>query len=285
MNVLSQLIELLEVKPLETNVFVGQSQDLGFKSLFGGQVLGQALMAAQKTVENRPVHSLHAYFLRPGLATEAVFYEVDLIRSGRSFSTRRVVAKQGGRAILNMSASFQTPEEGLVHQDQRPSVPGPDGLPSELELARKIKDKIPEKIREKFTCDRPIEIRAIDPIDPFKPHKRPAKRYSWLKAIHEVPDDSAINAALLSYASDFGMAATALLPHGVSFISPNIQLASLDHSMWFHRPVNVGKWLLYEKDAPSASGGRGFNRGQIFTEDGRLVASVAQEGLMRKINL
>ncbi len=282
MDVLSQLIKLLAVKPLETNVFIGQSQDLGFRSVFGGQVLGQSLMAACKTVENRPIHSLHAYFLRPGLATEPIFYEVDQIRSGRSFSTRRVVAKQGGMAIFNMSASFQAVEEGFTHQGQVPSIPGPDGLPSELELARKVKHKIPEHLREKFTCDRPIEIRNIDPINPFNPHKRPAKKYSWLKAIHDVPDDPIINAALLSYASDFGLATTALLPHGESFFSPNLQVASLDHAMWFHRAAKVDQWLLYEKDAPSASGGRGFNRGQIFTADGILVASVAQEGLIRR---
>lgn len=281
-NVLDDLIKLLDVKLVETDAFLGQSQDLGFPNVFGGQVLGQALMAASKTVDGRGVHSLHGYFLRPGLVSEPIYYEVDQIRTGRSFSTRRVVAKQGGRAIFNMSISFHNEELGFEHQAQKPSVPGPDGMPSELERARKIKDQIPAKIREKFTCDRPIEIRVIDPVDPFNPHKRPAKKYSWIKAIHDVPDNPMIHLALLAYASDFGLATAALLPHGVSFLSPKMQVASLDHAMWFHRPFRIDDWLLYEKESPSASNSRGFNRGSIFGSDGSLVASVAQESLIRQ---
>ena len=250
--------------------------------MFGGQVLGQALMAAAKTVENRYVHSLHGYFLRPGLVSEPIFYEVDLIRTGRSFSTRRVVAKQGGRAIFNMSVSFHSEELGFEHQAEKPSVPGPQGLPSELERAREVQDQIPEGIREKFTCERAIEIRVIDPVDPFKPHKRPAKKYSWVKAIHDVPEDPKIHTALLAYASDFGLATASLLPHGVSFLSPKIQVASLDHAMWFHRPFRIDEWLLYEKESPSACNSRGFNRGSIFAPDGSMVASVAQESLIRQ---
>jgi len=284
-TVLEQLVKILELKAIETNVFVGNSQDLGFKSLFGGQVLGQALMAASRTVdEQRHIHSLHGYFLRAGNANESIFYEVDLIRSGKSFSTRRVVAKQGGLAIFSMSASFQVPETGFEHQTEKPSVPGPEGILSELEQARKVRDKVPEAIREKLTIDRPIEIRVVDPVDYFDPHRRPPLRYSWLKANGKLPAQALIHEAMLAYASDFGLSTTSLLPHGVSFLDPSVQVASLDHAMWFHRPFRMDEWLLYVTDSPSAFGSRGFNRGQIFTQDGILVASVAQEGLIRKIN-
>ncbi|NRA66938.1 MAG: acyl-CoA thioesterase II [Pseudobacteriovorax sp.] len=282
MDVLTKLIELLAVEAVETNVYLGQSQDLGFKAVFGGQVLGQSIMAAKNTVEGRVPHSLHAYFLRPGWVDEPIFYEVDMIRTGASFTTRRVVAKQGGRAIFNLAVSFQKPEEGFDHQAEKPSVPGPDGLPSELELLRKVQHKIPEKLRDKFTCDRPIEIRVLDPVDNFRPHKRPAKKYSWFRAVHEVPNDPMIQSALLAYASDYGLATTAMLPHGVTFFDPSIQIASIDHAMWFHRPINMSDWHLYEKDSTSASGGRGFNRGSIYSQDGTLVASVAQESLIRR---
>lgn len=280
-NVLGELVQLLQLEQVEKDVFVGQSQDLGFPAVFGGQVLGQSLMAAWESAGGWRPHSLHSYFLRPGDVKEPIYYEVDQIRTGKSFCTRRVVAKQHGRAILNLSASFQTEEPGFDHQVERPSVPGPDGIPSELEEARKIKDKLPESVREKFTCDRPIEIRVIDPVDFFHPRKRPAVRYSWFKAIDKLPDDPRIHYALLAYASDFGLATTALLPHGKSFAAPDIQVASIDHTMWFHRPFRMDQWLLYAKDSPSASGARGFNRGQIFTQDGVLVASVAQESLIR----
>lgn len=280
-KVLEELIELLSVEPLETNVFLGQSQDLGFPNVFGGQVLGQACMAASSTVKEGYLHSLHSYFLRPGLVSEPIYYEVDAIRTGRSFSTRRVVAKQRGRAIFNMSASFQLWEEGLDHQIEKPAVPGPDGIPSELELTRQIKDQIPVSIREKFTCDRPIEVRVIDPVDPFQPHKRPPKSYSWLRTAGQVDVNDSLAVALLAYASDFGLATVAMLPHGKSYISEKMQVASLDHAMWFHRPVRLDDWLLYEKDAPSARGGRGFNRGNIFSRSGELIASVAQESLIR----
>jgi acyl-CoA thioesterase-2 len=282
MSVLNDLVSLLQLENVETNVYVGQSQDLGFPAVFGGQVLGQSLMAAWQTVESWRPHSLHSYFLRPGDVKAPIYYEVDQIRTGTSFCTRRVVAKQHGRAILNLSASFQVDEPGFDHQAERPSVPGPDGIPSELDEARKIKDKIPEKVREKFTCDRPIEIRVIDPIDFFNPRKRPAIRYSWFKAIEKLPDDPKIHFALLAYASDFGLGTTAILPHGKSFIDPKMQVASLDHTMWFHRNFRMDEWLLYAKDSPSASGARGFNRGQIFTKDGALIASVAQESLIRQ---
>lgn len=283
-TVLEQLVKLLDLRAIETNVFVGNSQDLGFKSLFGGQVLGQALVAASRTVDSaRHVHSLHGYFLRPGNSNEPIYYEVDLIRSGKTFSTRRVVAKQGGLAIFSMSASFQVPEVGFEHQTEKPSVPGPDGILSELEHMRKVRDKVPDSIKDKMTADRPIEIRVVDPVDYFDPHKRPPLKYSWFRAISKLPDQALIHEAMLAYASDFGLSTTSMLPHGVTFFDPRMQVASLDHSMWFHRPFRLDQWLLYVKDSPSAAAGRGFNRGQIFTQDGILVASVAQEGLIRKI--
>ncbi len=282
-KVLEQLVKLLDLRAIETNVFVGNSQDLGFKSLFGGQVLGQALVASSRTVEtDRHIHSLHGYFLRAGNPNEPIYYEVDLIRSGKSFSTRRVVAKQGGLAIFSMSASFQTVETGFEHQTEKPSVPGPDGILSELQQILNVKDKIPNPIRDKLTADRPIEIRVVDPVDYFAPHKRPPLKYSWFKASAKLCDDPLIHTAMLAYASDFGLATTSMLPHGVTFFDPRVQVASLDHAMWFHRPFRLDEWLLYVKDSPSASAGRGFNRGQIFTKDGILVASVAQEGLIRQ---
>jgi acyl-CoA thioesterase-2 len=285
-KVLEQLIKLLDLRAIETNVFVGNSQDLGFKSLFGGQVLGQALVAASRTVDaQRPIHSLHGYFLRAGNPNEPIYYEVDLIRSGKSFSTRRVVAKQGGLAIFSMSASFQTLEKGFEHQAEKPTVPGPDGILSETELIRRLSDKVPEAIRDKLTADRAIEIRVVDPVDFFTPHKRPPLKYSWFKAAGILPDDPLIHSAMLAYASDFGLATTSMLPHGVTFFNPRVQVASLDHAMWFHRPFRLDQWLLYAIDSPSAAGGRGINRGQIFTEDGVLVATVAQEGLIRRIDL
>lgn len=282
-KVLEQLVKLLDLRAIETNVFVGNSQDLGFKSLFGGQVLGQALVASSRTVEaDRPIHSLHGYFLRAGNPNEPIYYEVDLIRSGKSFSTRRVVAKQGGLAIFSMSASFQTVEKGYEHQTEKPSVPGPEGILSELQQIRNVEDKVPDAIRDKLTADRPIEIRVVDPVDYFAPHKRPPLKYSWFKASAKLPDDPLIHTAMLAYASDFGLATTSLLPHGVTFFDPQVQVASLDHAMWFHRSFRLDEWLLYVKDSPSAAAGRGFNRGQIFTQDGILVASVAQEGLIRQ---
>lgn len=282
-KVLEQLVKLLDLRAIETNVFVGNSQDLGFKSLFGGQVLGQALVAASRTVEgDRPIHSLHGYFLRAGNPNEPIYYEVDLIRSGKSFSTRRVVAKQGGLAIFSMSGSFQTVEKGFEHQVEKPSVPGPDGILNELQQILAVKDKVPETIRDKMTADRPIEIRVVDPVDYFAPHKRPPLKYSWFKASAKLPDDPLIHTAMLAYASDFGLATTSLLPHGVTFFDHRMQVASLDHAMWFHRGFRLDEWLLYVTESPSAAAGRGFNRGQIFTQDGVLVASVAQEGLIRK---
>ena len=282
-DVLRELLELLRLEQLEQNLFRGQSQDLGWGAIFGGQVVGQALSAAAQTVpEGRVVHSLHSYFLRQGDAKKPVIYDVDCIRDGKSFTTRRVVAIQNGRAIFNLAASFQRDEEGFSHQAEMPEVPGPDGLLSELELLRKYADRIPAPLRKQATAERPIEIRLVDPLDPVAPQVRPPLRHSWYRAIDRLPDDPAVHQFLLAYASDFHFVVTAMQPHGVSWLSPGMQVASLDHAIWFHRPFRMDEWLLYTVESPSASGARGLARGQFFTREGVLVASTMQEGLMRK---
>jgi len=281
-TVLAELLGLLKLEKIEENIFRGQSQDLGFGSVFGGQVLGQALSAAYRTVSaERRVHSLHAYFLRPGDAQKPIVYDVDCIRDGRSFTTRRVVAIQKGRAIFNMSASFQVDEPGFDHQDKASHPVGPEGLPSDLELATMVAERIPESIRVKLFCKRAIEVRQVDPIDPFAPEKREPRRYLWLKAVDRLPDDPVVHQYMLAYASDFGLVTTSLYPHGKSYWSPKVQVASLDHAMWFHRDFRIDDWLLYSMESPNAVGARGLNHGKIYTQDGKLVASVAQEGLIR----
>lgn len=282
-QVLEQLLELLRLERLEQNLFRGQSQDLGWGNVFGGQVLGQALSAAAQTVpDERPVHSLHGYFLRTGDARKPIVYDVDCIRDGKSFTTRRVVAIQGGKAIFSLSASFQVAEEGFDHQAAMPEAKGPDGLPSELDLARMFADVIPPPLRERALSERPIEIRPVDPQNPLAPEKGPPERCVWYRASGALPDALAIHQYLLAYASDFSFLGTAMQPHAVSWLTPGMQVASLDHSMWFHRPFRFDEWLLYAIDSPSASGARGLVRGQFFTTDGRLVASAAQEGLIRR---
>ena len=282
-NVLTQLLQLLELEKIEENIFRGQSQDLGFGSVFGGQVLGQALSAAYRTVSaDRRAHSLHAYFLRMGDALRPIVYQVDRIRDGKSFTTRRAVALQKGQAIFNMSASFQLDEPGFEHQESPPSqIPGPEGIPSELELARRVADKIPPTIRDKLLCGKPIEIRPIDPINPFSPEKRAPVRYSWIRAIDRMPDDMAVHQYLLAYASDFGLVITSLYPHGHSFWEPDMQVASLDHAMWFHRDFRMDDWLLYIMTSPNANRARGLSSGRVYTREGKLVASIVQEGLIR----
>ncbi|GMV43475.1 MAG: acyl-CoA thioesterase II [Myxococcales bacterium] len=279
---LQELLELLELEKIEEHIFRGRSQDLGFGNIFGGQVLGQALSAALQTVPpDRPTHSAHGYFLRPGDPALPIVYTVDAIRDGTSFTTRRVVAVQKGRAIFSMAASFQIVEGGFDHQDEAPVVDGPEGLVSDLEIARAHADRIPETVRAKLTCDRPIEIRAVDPINPLAPDKRAPDRHSWFRAMGRMPDSPAAHQCLLAYASDFGLLGTSLYPHGHTFFERKMQVASIDHAIWFHRPVRADDWLLYAMHSPSASGGRGLNFGRIFTRDGRHVASVAQEGLIR----
>jgi acyl-CoA thioesterase-2 len=281
-KVLNELIELLALERLEENLFRGQSQDLGWGRVFGGQVLGQALSAAVQTVpEGRFAHSLHAYFLRPGAVDRPIVYDVDRIRDGGSFTTRRVVAIQNGKAILNMSASFQIMEDGFDHQSTMPEAPGPDGIASEQELSHRVADLIPEPMRERVLADRPIELRPVDPYNPLRPRPRGTDRKVWYRASDTLPDDPALHQYLLAYASDFQFMGTSMQPHGVSWLTPGMQVASLDHSMWFHRPFRMDEWLLYDIESPSASGARGLVRGAFYTADGVLVASTAQEGLIR----
>ena len=282
MDVLKELLELLELEKIEENIFRGQSQDMGFGNIFGGQVLGQSLSAASRTVPaERGAHSLHAYFLRPGDPKMPIVYDVDCIRDGKSFTTRRVVAIQKGRPIFSMSASFQINEPGFEHQADMPDVAGPDGIISELERATAVKDRIPAVIRDKIICEKPIEIRPVNPVDPFKPEKMPPIRHVWFKATHKMPDDLMIHKYMLAYASDFGLVATSMYPHAHTFWEPSMQVASLDHSMWFHRDFRMDEWLLYAMNSDSASHARGISRGNIFTKKGKLVASVVQEGLIR----
>jgi acyl-CoA thioesterase-2 len=282
-SVLEDLIGLLTLERIEENIFRGDSRDIGSPQVFGGQVVGQALSAAQKTVDGRVAHSLHAYFLRRGDVTAPIIYEVDRSRDGGSFSNRRVVAIQHGRPILNMAASFQEPEDGLEHQSVIPNIPGPDGLKDATDIAKDMLDHIPLKMRRYLTNERPFEFRHVDPVN-FETSERLApKRYVWIRAVDKLPDDPILHQNLLTYVSDYELLGTAILPHGLSFKRGNIIMASLDHALWFHRPVKLDEWMLYATDSPSSSGVRGFARGEFFTADGRLVASVAQEGLMRVV--
>jgi acyl-CoA thioesterase-2 len=283
-RVLDELVTLLALEQIELNLFRGQSQDLGWGTVYGGQVLGQALSAAVQTVpSDRHVHSLHGYFLRPGAVDRPIVYEVDRSRDGGSFTTRRVVAIQNGEPIFTLAASFQVDEEGFVHQDPMPDAPAPESVPTQQELAATYADKLPEFLRAQALAQRPFEMRPIeDASNPLKPEPRPPLRMFWLKATGELADDPALHRYLLAYASDFAFLTTAMLPHAVSWLSPGMQVASLDHAMWFHQDVRVDEWLLHVVDSPAAHGGRGLVRGRVFTRDGRLVASTAQEGLIRR---
>lgn len=285
-NVLDDLVSLLSLERIEENLFRGQSQDLGWGTVFGGQVLGQALSAAAQTVPpDRHVHSLHAYFLRPGDVSKPIVYDVDRIRDGKSFTTRRVVAIQGGQPIFNLAASFQIEEPGFEHQEPMPEAPPPESLKTDQQRFIEAAGRLPKFAIERATAERPIEIRvASEDDDLFDPPKRPARRMVWLKAIDKLPDNPALHAYLLAYASDFSFVTTSLLPHGVTWLTPKMQIASIDHVMWFHQPsaLRVDDWLLYVMDSPVAHGSRGLARGLIFTKSGALVASTAQEGLIRR---
>jgi acyl-CoA thioesterase-2 len=282
-QLLSDLVDLLALERLDRDLFRGNSQDLGWGAIFGGQVLGQALSAAAQTVSaDRAVHSLHGYFLRAGDLRRPIVYSVDRLRDGKSFSTRRVDAVQEGEAIFSLEASFQVEEEGLEHQDPMPDVPPPEALRSERELALAFADRLPAAFRAIATAERPIEIRPVEPRNPLKPTAVEPRRQLWVRAIDALPDDAALHRYMLAYASDFSFLGTALDPHGVSWLTPGMQVASLDHAMWFHRPFRFDDWLLYSVDSPSASGSRGLVRGRFFDRAGRLVASCAQEGLIRR---
>jgi acyl-CoA thioesterase-2 len=279
--VLARVVELLELERLEDNLFRGQSHDIGSPQVFGGQILGQALSAAHRTVDDRAPHSLHAYFLRPGDFNRPVVYQVERSRDGRSYSNRRVVALQHGRPILNLAASFKAGEDGPSHQVEMPEVPGPDGLAGLVEINASMLDKVPEKMRRFLAHEPPFEFRPVEAPQIIDPSAREPRKHLWMRAWSRLPDDPQIHRTLLAYVSDYELLGTATLPHELPFGRRTIQMASLDHGMWFHRPFRVDDWLLYSFDSPSAGDGRGFSRGQIFTRDGTLVASTVQEGVIR----
>ncbi len=278
---LADLLKLLELERIEENYFRGESRDIGSRRVFGGQVLGQALTAANYTVADREVHSLHAYFLRPGDVKAPILYEVDRARDGKSFSNRRVVAVQHGRPIFNMTASFQEPEEGLEHQAEIPDVPAPDGLADMRDVPEELLQTIPPNMRRFLTRERPIEMRPVEPIDLISRAPTEPVRHVWIKAVDELPDDPDLHRNMLAYLSDYQLVGTTTLPHGIHWEQGNVQMASLDHAMWFHRAFRVDEWLLYSMESPNASGARGLAVGRFFKPDGTLVASTAQEGLIR----
>ena len=282
---LDTLLSDLKLEKIEEGLYRGQSHALGFGRVFGGQVIGQALSAAKETVENRFVHSFHSYFLREGNDQHPIVYEVENIRDGGSFSTRRVSAIQFGKTIFHMTASFQTEGEGYDHQSSMPDVIGPDGLISELEYYQQNLDKVPKPLHSIVLADKPIEMRHVQQFDPFNPHVMEPASQSWIKASGVLPDDPRVHRYLLAYASDFTFLPTALLPHGESFMQPKMQVATLDHSMWFHRPFKMDEWILFSKESTSASGGRGLVRGQFFNQKGELIASAMQEGVIRNHEL
>jgi acyl-CoA thioesterase II len=279
---LERLIALLDLEEIDVNHYRGTSPNEGWQRVYGGQVIGQALVAASRTVEpDRPAHSLHGYFLRPGDTTMPILYVVDRIRDGKSFTTRRVVAVQHGKAIFNMAISFQTIEDGLAHQFDMPDVPAPEDLEDEVSLRTRWSKDLPEEYRNAFTRERPIEVRPINPYNFFDPTKSAPFYNCWMRARDALPADPRLHQCVLAYLSDWALLDTSLIPHGISYMQQNVQSASLDHAMWFHRSFRADEWLLFIQDSPSASGARGFNRGLIYRRDGALVASVAQEGLIR----
>lgn len=275
------MLKQLDLEQIEENIFRGESRDIGGKSVFGGQVLGQALAAACRTVEGRSAHSLHAYFLRPGDMTAPIVYSVDRIRDGHSFATRRIVAIQHGRPIFNMAASFQKEESGFEHQNRMPKVPGPDDLPSLVELRRKAVELDPDRFKHRSAWQVPLDIRPVQPANPYLADTSPPVQTLWMRTLEAVPADNDLHQAILAYASDFALFRTAVLPYKKTLREMNAHMASLDHSMWFHRPCRVDQWLLFVMESPSASNARGLATGSIFTRDGVLATTICQEGLMR----
>jgi acyl-CoA thioesterase-2 len=284
MTAVDQLLSTLDLEQLEHNLFRGRSPQNGWQRVFGGQVVGQALVAADRTVdgEDRLAHSLHGYFLRPGDPKVPIIYDVDRIRDGGSFTTRRVVGIQHGQAIFSMAVSFHKAEAGFDHQIAMPEVPPPEALPSEEELKARFLPNLPDVVRTYWERERPIELRPVDLSRYFGREKLEPKQYLWIKASGPLPDNFRLHQCVLAYASDFSLLDTALIAHGRILFDPRLMLASLDHAVWFHRPFRADEWLLYAQDSPSAQAARGFCRGSIFSRDGRLVASVAQEGLIRE---
>jgi acyl-CoA thioesterase-2 len=280
-DVFAELLRLMELERLEVNLFRGVSRDIGTRRVFGGQVLAQALLAAQYTVENRQAHSLHAYFLRAGDPDASIVYDVDRSRDGRSFSSRRVVAIQHGRPIFTLAASFQVEEEGLEHQFEMPPVPDPDDVKLPSELAPEEFGQMPVSIQRWLDRFGPFEFRSVRGSDPAQPVPQPPFKELWFKLHGQLEDDPRLHRALLAYVSDFHLVGTATLPHGISWVQGNLMIASLDHAMWFHREFRLDDWMLYVCDSPSSSDGRGLARGLIYDSGGRLVASTAQEGVIR----
>ncbi len=277
-----ELIDLLALEQLEADLFRGQSRDIGTKYVFGGQVLGQALAACQRTVTpDRHVHSLHAYFLRAGDIEAPIVYMVERSRDGKSFSTRRVTAIQHGQQIFGLAASFQVRETGMSHQLSMPDVPPPEDLTEADPIDPRLMEKVSAKQQRWLSSKGPFEFRHVYPRDELKRPKRPPFQHVWFKLVDKIGDDEGLHQSMLAYASDFHLLGTATFPHGISYLQPNVQMASLDHAMWFHRPFRIDEWLLYSCDSPSAEGARGLSRGSIYTREGVLVASTAQEGLIR----
>ena len=282
MQPLNQIIKTLDLEEIELNHYLATSPNEGWQRVYGGQVIGQALVAASRTVSsNRSAHSLHGYFLRAGDTTIPILYKVDRIRDGKSFTTRRVVAVQRGQAIFTMSISFQVDEDGLSHQFDMPKVPAPDSLPTEDELRREQAKSWPKEFQESFSGSSAIKVKPVDPVDLLNPEPAQATQRCWMRCGEALPNDPRIHQCVLAYLSDWSLLDTASRPHAVSFMQDNVQVASLDHAMWFHRPFRADEWLLYDQDSPSASGARGFNRGLIYNQTGKLVASTTQEGLLR----
>ena len=279
---LKTLLDLLDLEVLEADLFRGHGPKSSRPRVFGGHVIGQALVAASRTVKDRLPHSLHAYFMRPGDPSVPIIYDVDLLRDGRSFATRNVVARQHGRPIYQMAVSFMVKEEHFDHQTVMPDVPLPEDLPNEYQRRKGLVHLLPETDHERFLSERSIEIRPIDaPDPPTHDPGEPLRRY-WARTLQPLPTEFTEHESVLAYASDMTIAETALAPHGQTWYSDEVVTASLDHSMWFHREFRADEWLLFDQWAPSAMGGRGLNFGNIFTEDGRLVASMSQEGMMRR---
>lgn len=277
-----KLLKSIALEQLDNNLFRGSSHNMGSPNVYGGQALSQALDAAMQSVpSDRLVHSLHAYFILPGNLTKPIIYQVLNIRDGGSFSTRRVTGMQNGKAIFILAASFQLEQSGLDHQIEMPEITQPGELQSDYDLMMQFKDQIPKSFKN-FIRPKPIEFRPVNPLSFILPQKQEPNRYIWMRAIGEVPNEATIQQRLLAYASDYNLLVTALLPHQHETNISKLQLASLDHAMWFHRAFDISKWLLYVIESPSASNTRGFTRGSIYTKKGQLVASVVQEGLMRQ---
>jgi acyl-CoA thioesterase-2 len=279
-QLLADLLRLLDLERLEQDLFRGESRDIGSPQVFGGQVLGQALVAASRTVDARTVHSLHAYFLRRGDFNAPIVYEVDRSRDGKGFTSRRVVAIQHGQQIFHMSASFQVDEQGPEHQVPMPEVAPPEDLPDMACEERKYLENMPSEQRRYWSRERPFEFRSVEPVERGTP--RPGVRHLWFRLVDQCPDDPVLHRCLLAYVSDYHLLETATRPHGLSHHAGDLTLASIDHAMWFHRPLRVDDWLLYALVSPSSSGSRGLAYGRLFDRSGRHIASTAQEGLMRR---